>query len=50
MNSCSGHGKCNNGVCTCNEGFFGPDCSKMTLKNGKMDSQGNLICNDVKYN
>jgi hypothetical protein len=23
---CSGQGTCNNGACTCNNGYFGPDC------------------------
>jgi hypothetical protein len=26
-NGCSGHGTCVSGSCTCDPGFFGPDCS-----------------------
>jgi hypothetical protein len=28
FNACSGHGKCISSVCTCDDGFWGVDCSK----------------------
>lgn len=38
MNNCFGNGKCAKGVCSCNKGFFGADCSiqPTELKSGDL--------------
>ncbi|CAG9318548.1 WIF1_3 [Blepharisma stoltei] len=40
LNSCYGQGKCDNGVCRCDEGFGGKDCSIVCVGNCKS-------CNDL---
>jgi hypothetical protein len=37
-NSCSGHGTCTNGACTCDEGFLTADCSFDSSKPAKITS------------
>jgi hypothetical protein len=45
-NSCSNNGVCNRltGVCTCNEGFYGDDCSLQYLV-CPLNCSNNGICN-----
>jgi len=52
-NLCSGHGNCSNGVCTCNEGFDGPDCQldvreESMCPTGVLDMEGNC-CETAVY-
>lgn len=51
-NDCSGHGTCNNGVCQCNEDYYGEDCSssgQLFFYCRKLDDLTGNLCVRVSF-